>query len=529
MKKVLPILLLIIVSLVLLSSCTVESVAPDDSWESVFLQFWNAMNMEYVHFDNETDLDWDDVYDKYLPLFRELDYSNREDSMKAFTYFKEIAINIDDGHYQLTIVDNFNNSLYMSPSTERKWMAATESGNSNGFPDVIWNSSDPSLNMSVDGVKKIPADSGDITSFYETAIEGYSEVKKLIGSSYSTDPTEWGKFHSGADFLSSIGYRFIPFEQEDPDIELTDEQQSWNSFLDSFGISGFSYYYGVTSDHIFYFYFSSFIEYSGTPLSNGDIYKKGLTDEQIAKLSPDSQTAYKALWKSGCGYDYSSYVPYIEGIYNMFEALKSIGKTGKCEIKDSSGNVTECDVTGVIMDVRGNGGGDNTTLETIFGAFFEDETKYAETRYKEGYNRYEYSPWMDLTIEKKYCTAEKDYENPFVIITNGYSVSCSELSASIVKNLMKNGIVVGGTTYGATCTIARRALYGSGNFSSKNVRIFMTSFETNLRTKDGSYASFEVKGITPTDGQDVSVDSKYASDARFEAAVRAAKGESSST
>ena len=527
MKKALS-LILIIVSLVLLSCCTVESVAPDDSWESVFLQFWNEMNMEYVHFDNETDLDWDDVYDKYLPLFRKLDYSDVNDTLTAFTYFKEIAINVDDGHFQLIVRDNFSNCLMMSPATERKWMAATESGDSNGFPDVIWNRSTPSHIKSVDGTYDKPYTS-DTTSFYEAAIKDYSEVKNLLGNVDKTNPTEWGNFHSGTNFLSYIGYHFISFEQEDPNIDLTKEELAWNSFLDSFGIGGFSYYYGVTSDHIFYFYFSSFIEYSGTPLSNGEIYKKGLTDEEIAKLNADTQSAYESLWKSSYGYDYSAYVPYIEGIYNMFEALKSIGQTGKCRIKDSSGNVTEYDVTGVIMDVRGNGGGDNTTLETIFGAFFEDETKYAETRYKEGYNRYEYSPWMDLTIEKKYCTAEKDYENPFVIITNGYSVSCSELSASIVKNLMKNGIVVGGTTYGATCTIARRALYGSGNFSSKNVRIFMTSFETNLRTKDGSYASFEVKGITPTDGQDVSVDSKYASDARFEAAVRVAKGESSST
>ena len=526
MKKALS-LILIIVSLVLLSSCTVESVAPDDSWESVFLQFWNEMNMEYVHFDNETDLDWDEVYDKYLPLFKNLDYSNVEDSLTAFMYFKEIAINIDDGHYQLTVRDNFNNSLYMSPSTERKWMAATESGNSNGFPDVIWNSSDPSSIMSVDKTYEVSADVSDTASFFETAIEGYSEVKKL---------TDAGSFHnSGTTFKAFKSCTFSVKEAADATQSLTGEEKAWNEIVKALGLDGCTYYYGVTEGDIFYFYFSSFFSYAGTPLSDELTYKETLTEEEKATLKEKKlgNTNYLIfhdyLWDKSSGYDLSGKIQYLRGIYEMFQILKSIGKDNTCSMTNSSGSKETYNVKGVIMDVRNNGGGDNTTLEAIFGSFFRDETKFAETRYKDGYNRYEYGPWMDLTIEKEYCTATEDYSKPFVIITNGYSLSCSELSASIVKNLMKKGIVVGGTTYGATCTIARRALYGSGNFSSKNLGIFMTSFETNLRTKDGSYASFEVKGITPTDGQEVSVDTTYASDRRFEAAVRVAKGESSST
>ena len=523
MKKALS-LILIIVSLVFLSSCTVESVAPDDSWESVFLQFWNAMNMEYVHFDNETDLDWDEVYDKYLPLFRELDYSKEEDSIKAFTYFKEIAINIDDGHYLLTIVDNFNNFLTMIPADERKWMSWDQSHDHTHFPDIAYNRS----MISADGQVTISSDDAvaevQMEEFYG-GIDGYYEVKKLTAN---------GTFHNTAtNFEASMGYTFSIKEAAGATQSLTEEEKAWNEIVKALGLDGCTYYYGVTEGDIFYFYFSSFFSYAGTPLSDELTYKETLTEEEKATLKEkklektDYLVFHDYLWDKSSGYDLSGKIQYLRGIYEMFQILKSIGKDNTCSMTNSSGSKETYNVKGVIMDVRNNGGGDNTTLEAIFGSFFRDETKFAETRYKDGYNRYEYGPWMDLTIEKEYCTATEDYSNPFVIITNGKSVSCAELSASIVKNLMKKGIVVGGTTYGATCTIARRALYGSGNFSSKNVRIFMTSVETNLRTKDGSYVSFENKGIEPTNKVQPAED--YTSDTRFAKAVELAKGESSST
>ncbi len=179
-------LLLIVMVLVLSTACTVDAAAPDDSWENVFLQFWNTMNMEYVHFDIEDDLDWDEIYEKYVPLFRNLDYSDINDSLTAFRYFKEIAIKIDDYHYKLTVRDNFGNTLWMSPSTERKWEERT--GNDHiSFPDVIWVRSNPSYIMSVDEKNKISAETGDTSSFYDEAIEGYNEVKNLIGEGKPED------------------------------------------------------------------------------------------------------------------------------------------------------------------------------------------------------------------------------------------------------------------------------------------------------------------------------------------------------
>ena len=512
MKKALSIIL-IVISVILLSSCTAEAASPDESsaatWEGRFLQYWNSMNMEYVHFSEETDLDWDEVYKEYLPLFQKLDFSKSEDSLKAFEYFKEIAINVDDGHYRIIIRDNFENCLMMEPVRERKW--AENTGNSyKSFPDVLWNLSNPSQYMSVDKKYEIPADTGDFSSFFEESVEGYSEVKKL------TDNTS---FHGGTtSFKAYKTSSFATYSKDDSESKLTKQKDAWNYVVKAFDIDGFSYFYGVTEDYIFYFYFPYFISYTGAPLSQNLLYKSSLTDNERNSLDSDYQEFYDYLWNTSSGYNLTGDIKKFEGIYEMFEALKSIGKTGKCTMTDTDGNEQTYDIAGVIMDVRGNMGGANSTLETIFGYFFSSETKFAEARYKDGYSRYEYGPWIDMSIEQRFCTADDDYDKPFVVLTNGTSISCAELSASIAKNLMKNGAVIGNTTFGGTCTMAQRSLYHSGSSSSKYVDIQTTTTQTKLRTKDGTCVSFEGKGIEPD--KIVAVDETYTTDERFASAVQ---------
>lgn len=510
MKKIITILTIVAI-LLLTVACTLDANAPDDSWENVFLQFWNTMNMEYVHFDIEDDLDWDEIYEKYIPLFRSLDYSNIDDSLTAFRYFKEIAIRVDDCHYKLTVRDNFGNSLWMSPSIERKWEERT-GNNHYSFPDVIWVRSNPSYIMSVDEKNKISADTGDTSSFYEEAIEGYSEVKNLIGKSKPEDG-DWGNFHNTSSFKASRSYSFSLDEEA-----VAEDEKMWSSIVDGLGLGDFNYFYGVTEDNIFYFYFSSFISYKNTPLCEKLLYKENLTDDELKSMSQEEQQLHSALWER-TKYDLTSRVQYIEGIYEMFQTLESIGKSGKCTMTSSTGVETEYEIAGVIMDVRSNGGGDNSTLETIFGCFLSGETKIEKTRYKVGYSRYEYGPWLDSSIEESFCVAENDYEKPFVVIANGNSISCAEISASVAKSIMKKGAFIGSTTYGATCSLSTRKEYHSGPFSAKNISIYTTTFKSLLITRDGSYESFEKRGITPS-CEEVEVDPHFLVDTRFEQAVK---------
>lgn len=111
---------LIIVLLLLLSSCAPVGEAPedyylDDSWGSVFRTYWNAMNDNYVFWDLDSPSDeWDLVYDKYAPLFDS--YGKTDQNIdEAFASLLEISRLLSDGHYSIEIeLENGKSFFYYS-------------------------------------------------------------------------------------------------------------------------------------------------------------------------------------------------------------------------------------------------------------------------------------------------------------------------------------------------------------------------------------------------------------------------------
>lgn len=76
-----------------------------ESFEEQFKAFWTAMNCNYPHWDYEAKygLDWDAVYDKYLPAFQELDkqgyLSSEEVELNLKKLYTEILSPLHDGHF----------------------------------------------------------------------------------------------------------------------------------------------------------------------------------------------------------------------------------------------------------------------------------------------------------------------------------------------------------------------------------------------------------------------------------------------
>ncbi len=539
MRKTLS-LILIVLALLLFTACTNDIKAPDDSWENIFLQYWNAMNTEYVHFD-DSKLDWDKVYDDYLPKFQALDYTEPLDSLEAFRYFKEISRNVDDYHYNLKVRDGFGSSLNISPALENKWAAATD-GDISSFPDVTWVDSTLGITYlkSVDGKTIITSvNKNTYIDEFIGKVEGIMEVKKLRGDSDSVKG-EWGNFLKGTTtFKTSTGFDFSVFSEPNQYSDAADIAAY--SVVSGLGLGSFSYYYGVTSDDIFYFYIS---EFAATVLEDflDVLYTESLTEEQKQTLKENGlYQLYCLIWcqddesgSYGPVYNLQDYtlkyvddggnskteninlIEKLKGVYDLYKILNSIGTTDKCKMVNASGVEEEFTVKGIIMDVRSNGGGAVYFLEKLMGCFFKEPTVIGKSRYKDGYSRLEFSPWMEFKLE--YSNGTKDYDKPFAIITNGYSVSCSEISSSIVKNLMAKGAVIGGNTYGGTCALTDRNVYHSGPFTSNSLTIYTTTYETELKTKDGKFEDMEGKGIAPD--VSVDVDTTYATDKRFEAAVK---------
>ena len=90
----------------------------NNSFEGQFKAIWTAMNCNYPIWDYEEQfgMDWDKVYDEYLPKFRALDERARvqhdsvtNEELKAL--YTEILRPLHDGHFDATIKNLHNNSV----------------------------------------------------------------------------------------------------------------------------------------------------------------------------------------------------------------------------------------------------------------------------------------------------------------------------------------------------------------------------------------------------------------------------------
>ena len=103
-------------------------------------------------------------------------------------------------------------------------------------------------------------------------------------------------------------------------------------------------------------------------------------------------------------------------------------------------------VVGVIIDLRGNGGGSTADLVPFIGALSQSSTLVGYTRVKDGFGRLDYSPWSKYVVgcPRQHIREEK----PIVVLADINSVSCAELATMLIKNL-PNGTFIGERTYGA--------------------------------------------------------------------------------
>lgn len=531
MKKKL-ILLFTILSLIL-ASCTNTIEAPDCSWDEIFLQYWNAMNTEYVHFSDDRTYDWDAVYDEYLPKFKALDYKNANDSITAFKYFKEIAVRVHDNHYNLTVRDGLGNTLSTSPALLNKYKA--NGGDIMDFPDIT-------IPGDLLGDKRVSVNDPDtgvntekLRTIYKTAIGSVFEVQNLIAGKDITVPDKsddnaaqdeekkpdtalsYGYFHNSngnninEEFpdYAYYGYTFKSFTSDDVksiggDIWYANE---WNEILEALSLETF--FYGVNKDNEYYLYFSSF----GNPLFLTDILTK--EDSQLSKEENkliDSSNTVKELRKKvrdlivDCNKtsggitdptfreDIAERLDALYHLQDMYTTFKSAVTNGSCAFGDKT-KVTKDNITGVIIDLRGNGGGYVSFLSTIWGVFFQNPTQFGYVRYKAGYSRLEYTPWIGFSITKDYVNEdlkENMYSGRVAVLVNGFSVSCSEISCVIAK-LLPNSRIIGHTTFGGTCALSDRTIFNSGPFTSEHLSIYTTTYQF----VDMSHESFEIVGIKP--------------------------------
>lgn len=152
------------------------------------------------------------------------------------------------------------------------------------------------------------------------------------------------------------------------------------------------------------------------------------------------------------------------------------------------------DLKGVIIDVRGNGGGYLNDLSYVLGKFVKEPLKVFYTRKKSGTGRLDYTPY---TPEYLYpLDYKRELDIPVVVLADMHSVSMAEMTTMAVLALPKgNGVFIGEQTKGGTGNLNSNfdMNYG-GQFKNDMLDVYTCS--SNLVDANG--VSHEGKGIKPT-------------------------------
>lgn len=147
---------------------------------------------------------------------------------------------------------------------------------------------------------------------------------------------------------------------------------------------------------------------------------------------------------------------------------------------------------GVIIDIRGNGGGDISDLNFLMGRFVTSPLAFGSTRYKTGAGRLDYTPWLSSNITP--LTNSKGITIPVIALADNFSASLAE-SVTMAIRQTPNGYFIGEPTWGANGPYAfNEQLYNAGPFELEGFMKVQTS-SAAFRDINGNF--LEGNGIVP--------------------------------
>ena len=100
---------------------------------------------------------------------------------------------------------------------------------------------------------------------------------------------------------------------------------------------------------------------------------------------------------------------------------------------------------GIVIDLRGNGGGEIEDLDYLVGQMVTSQYTFGYTRYKNGVNRLDYTPWAPAVV-KPWVGGSVNVTAPIVVLADHLSVSMSEITTMAIKTL-PNGKFIGTRTW----------------------------------------------------------------------------------
>ena len=454
----------------------------EKSFAGKFEVLWKAMNQNYSLWDYEKEngLDWDAVYDEYHPQFEALDQQENVTDKELKELVEKVIGPLHDGHMYVGVKNHLTGN-YVSVS-----------------PSIIRNSTRPDFSVSQEHLPEI--------SYYVKKENGEVELDKDGNPYHMEYSTKLPSLLDQVRQTKGIGLQWIASHLKDlmalttPTAEQVETLQTLNSLYDQLAsiipsVQGIEEYNLLTERY-------SFLNVPGlTPINlNFDNYgitiKYALLKGNIAYLyfSDFNLTAY--LYENNESFFPNADNSTLEHIQNVrevwvrwFMTIQELHKSGQ--------------LGGVIIDVRGNGGGIVNDYNYVLGALLPSGGfTYGNVRYKRGTGRLDYSPLMPATIS----TLETDHAvitEPIAVLANCGSVSMAEVTSLSAKEI-SNARLIGKQTWGGLCLLTDNS-QNSYNYSGhigivrkSPVFVYLPSLATF--TLDGQ--QLEGIGISP----DIEVD-----------------------
>ena len=457
----------------------------DSCFAEKFKIMWNGLNQYYALWDYEDEygLDWDAVYDEYLPQFEALDKKETVTDEELKELIRKVCSPLHDGH--LAVIFNNHKTgtqevLYL-PSEDRvvkhddyeiaskynpslKYYSQVANGevetDSNGDPIVAEHSTSVNgliapvyynkgigldwINTQIDQLSALP----NPTAAQMATLESLKNLKtelKTIAAGFSVDR-----------------YNEVVMKYESlhvPGLEYFDP---------GFSTMGIDIKFALLKGNIAYFHFSGF---------NLTAYMVESASKQYLNVSnPVTQKHMKAIgevWEK------------------WFDTVQQLHKAGT--------------LGGVIIDLRGNGGGFQDDGYYITGSLLpEGGVPFSYSRFKRGTGRYDYSTLTLNYLKTMEADKHEVITEPVVVMTNCKSLSMAEITTIIVKN-MENGTHIGKRSKGGICGLKSDNTPFTDNYmghigerGKTSVHVYLPSVATF--TLD--HKIIEGEGITP----DIEVD-----------------------
>ena len=414
-----------------------------NSYAGKFKVLWDALNQNYGLWDYEKEngLDWDAVYDEYLPQFEALD--NRDDvtDSELEELLTKVIAPLHDGHMSVELKNHkTGKTVDVEPGEERvtkrpdyasanpnhltmKYYLKKENGemvfDEAGNPDYM--EADTRLSAQLNAFQSTPKEGlqwiNDSIAVLEqltlpTAeqVNMLSTLRELKGSldnltAAVDDIREFNSLANRYAYLSIPG--FTPIDTR----------------FDDYGVAVRS---ALMKGNIAYFGFSSFNMTAYVTAEAKDNYFANADEKTLALVDQVAN-----VWNHW---------------HQNIQRLHNNGQLG-----------------GVIIDVRGNGGGFLSDFAYMFGSLVPaGGFTIGKTRFKRGTGRLDYSPTMPLTVVTM-DTEHAVVTAPIVVLTNCRSVSMAEITALGAK-VLQNARVIGKRSWGGLCGLIGNSV-SSYNYS----------------------------------------------------------------